>query len=94
MHGCGRFQMQCEVQVEQQPAPCRGLCRRLYNDSGRFQMGNMQDWQHSAMYSAFMVSGAVDLIGFYCPGVLPAGTEHVRAQACNLALLAVAFVML
>lgn len=52
--------------------------RRLYDDSGRFELGNMQDWQHSAMYAAFMVSGAVDLIGVYCPGVLPGGSEHVR----------------
>lgn len=38
----------------------------------------MQDWQHASMYSAFMVSGLVDLIGFYLPGLLPPGTEHVR----------------
>ena len=52
--------------------------RKLYAADGRFELGNMQDWQHAAMYSAFCVSGLVDLIGFYLPGVLPAGTEHVR----------------
>ena len=51
--------------------------RRLYAADGRFEMGNMQDWQHSAMYSAFMVSGLVDALGFYLPGLLPTGTEHV-----------------
>lgn len=31
------------------------------------------------MYAAFIVSGAVDVIGFYAPaGLLPQGTEHVR----------------
>ncbi|KAK9803119.1 hypothetical protein WJX73_006959 [Symbiochloris irregularis] len=50
--------------------------RRLHDDLGRFQLGNMQDWQHSAMYAAFMVSGIVDLIGHYCHAVLPTGTEH------------------
>ena len=52
--------------------------RRMYAADGRFEMGNMQDWQHAAMYSAFMVSGLVDLVGFYLPGLLPTGTEHVR----------------
>lgn len=51
----------------------------------------MQDWQHSAMYAAFMVSGAVDMIGFYSPGLLPAGSEHVSfigMCACCIALIA------
>lgn len=46
--------------------------------TGRFEQGNLQDWQHAAMYSAFMISGFIDLLGFYLPsGVLPQGTEHV-----------------
>ena len=46
--------------------------------TGRFEVGNLQDWQHAAMYAAFMASGAVDLIGYYTPpGTLPAGSEHV-----------------
>jgi len=54
-------------------------CRRMYDPAtGHFEQGNIQDWQHAAMYSAFLVSGVVDLIGFYTsPGTLPAGTEHV-----------------
>lgn len=57
-------------------------CRNLYTADGRFETGNLQDWQHSAMYAAFLVSGLVDLIGFYAPaGTLPPGTEHVRAHA-------------
>ena len=47
-------------------------------------MGNMQDWQHAAMYSAFMVSGLADLVGFYLPGLLPTGTEHVRQSGIFL----------
>ena len=60
-------------------------CRNLYAPDGRFEMGNMQDWQHATMYMAFCASGLVDLIGFYLPGVLPGGTEHVRlTAACDL----------
>eukprot|EP00884_Botryococcus_braunii_P016911 jgi/Botrbrau1/3903/Bobra.0183s0124.1 len=52
--------------------------RRLYAQDGRFEMGNMQDWQHAAMYSAFLLSGVVDLIAYYLPkGALPRGIEHV-----------------
>ena len=54
--------------------------RRLYDEQGRFELGNMQDWQHSAMYGAFMLSGAADLIGHFLPGVLPPGTEHVSVK--------------
>ena len=46
----------------------------------------MQDWQHSAMYAAFMVSGTVDLIGFYSPGLLPVGAEHVSTRLSHLDL--------
>ncbi|BDA48314.1 Transmembrane protein 45B [Coccomyxa sp. Obi] len=51
--------------------------RNLYAADGRFETGNLQDWQHSAMYAAFLISGLVDLIGFRAPaGTLPPGTEH------------------
>ena len=41
-------------------------------------MGNINEWQHSAMYVAFLLSGVVDLVGFYMPpGTLPVGTEQV-----------------
>lgn len=46
--------------------------------TGRFEQGNIQDWQHAAMYAAFICSGITDLAGFYtAPGTLPQGTEHV-----------------
>jgi hypothetical protein len=39
---------------------------------------NINEWQHSAMYAAFLLSGLVDLVGFYAPrGTLPAGSEQV-----------------
>ena len=42
---------------------------------------NINEWQHSAMYAAFMLSGCVDLVGFYAPQkLLPLGTEQVRAH--------------
>jgi hypothetical protein len=35
------------------------------------------------MYFAFMLSGMVDLVGFYTtPGTLPKGTDHVRPNLC------------
>ena len=52
--------------------------RRLYAEDGRFEMGNLQDWQHSAMYAAFLLSGVVDLLGRgILKDTLPRGTEHV-----------------
>ena len=44
-------------------------------------VGNINEWQHSAMYVAFLLSGVVDLVGFYMPpGTLPVGTEQVAAH--------------
>ena len=61
------------------------LCRRLYAEDGRFEVGNIQDWQHSAMYMAFLLSGAVDLVAHRLPdGFLPEGVEHVSKQKCSL----------
>ncbi len=46
-------------------------------------MGNLQDWQHSAMYAAFLLSGVVDLLGRgILKDTLPHGTEHVRHLSC------------
>ena len=63
------------------------LCRQLYAEDGRFEVGNIQDWQHSAMYMAFLLSGAVDLVAYKLPeGVLPEGIEHVSKETpgpCN-----------
>ena len=52
--------------------------RRLYAENGRFEIGNLQDWQHSAMYAAFLLSGVVDLLGWGLQDALPDGSEHVR----------------
>ena len=47
-------------------------------------MGNINEWQHSAMYVAFLLSGVVDLVGFYMPpGTLPVGTEQARFALLN-----------
>ena len=64
-----------------QQTPAAGRVRRsLYGEDGRFIVGNINEWQHSAMYVAFLLSGAVDLVGFYMPpGTLPVGTEQARA---------------
>ncbi|CAL5223553.1 g6086 [Coccomyxa viridis] len=51
--------------------------RTLHGADGRFIVDNINEWQHSAMYLAFLISGAVDLVGFYAPqGTLPPGTEQ------------------
>jgi hypothetical protein len=48
-------------------------------------MGNIQDWQHSAMYAAFLLAGLVDLLGHWMPeGTLPEGTEHVSRSSSPL----------
>ncbi len=53
-------------------------CRTLYGVDGRFIVDNINEWQHSAMYAAFMLSGIVDLVVFYTPqGTLPTGTDQV-----------------
>ena len=53
-------------------------CRALHGSDGRFIVDNINEWQHSAMYLAFLISGVVDLVGFYAPkGTLPPGTEQV-----------------
>jgi hypothetical protein len=49
--------------------------RHLYKDDGKFYVDNINDWQHSAMYSAFGSSAAVNLIGYYITE-LPASTER------------------
>ena len=61
------------------------LCRWLYAEDGRFEVGNIQDWQHSAMYMAFLLSGVVDLMAYKLPeGVLPEGIEHVSKGKSSL----------
>ena len=61
-------------------------CRRMYDPAtGLFEQGNIQDWQHSGMYAAFMISGLVDLAGYYTvPGTVPCGSEHVSNSVISL----------
>jgi Family of unknown function (DUF716) len=59
--------------------PQRALpCRTLYHDNGTFWTNHLNNWQHTAMFSAFIVSGVVDLVGHRMQ--LPPATENVRAQ--------------
>lgn len=59
---------------------CAAYDRTLYGGDGRFIVDNINEWQHSAMYAAFLLSGIVDLVGYYTPqGTLPVGTEQVGA---------------
>ncbi len=59
-------------------------CRTLHGADGRFIVDNINEWQHSAMYLAFLISGVVDLVGFYAPqGTLPPGTEQVKYPALH-----------
>lgn len=51
-------------------------CRTLYTDDGHLWGDHLNNWQHSTMYFAFMLSGAVDLLGIKLS--LPTGTEQVR----------------
>ena len=48
--------------------------RTLVAPDGKFVVDNINDWQHSAMYLAFCMSGVMDLVGFYSQ--LPETTEH------------------
>ena len=51
----------------------------MFNVDGTFNSGHMNNWQHSAMYFAFMISGFVDLAGFYTE--LPPDSEQVWTYA-------------
>lgn len=48
--------------------------RSMYADTGIFNVDNLNDWQHSCMYLAFMISGVIDLLG--TRRKLPQGTEQ------------------
>ena len=54
----------------------------MFNIDGSFNEGHMNNWQHAAMYFAFMISGCVDLAGFYTE--LPPDSE--QASQCSLHL--------
>ena len=49
--------------------------RHLYESDGRFTEHHIQDWQHSAMYLAFLLAGFVDLMSHYT--ALPVGLDQV-----------------
>ena len=58
-------------------------CRHLYEPDGHFTDHHIQDWQHSAMYLAFMLAGSIDLMAYYTQ--LPVGIEQVRRKLlCQL----------
>lgn len=46
----------------------------LMGTDGKFIADSIEDWQHSAMYLAFIASGVVDVIAALIG--LPSGTEH------------------
>ena len=48
----------------------------MFNADGTFNEGHMNNWQHAAMYFAYMISGFVDITGFYTE--LPPDTEQVH----------------
>ena len=74
---CQPLQHCCSASTQH---PAGWVRRSLYGEDRRFVVGNINEWQHSAMYVAFLLSGAVDLVGFYMPpGTLPVGTEQARA---------------
>lgn len=50
------------------------MWQSLMGTDGKFITDNINKWQHSAMYLAFIASGAVDLIAALVG--LPSGTEH------------------
>ncbi|KAL3147330.1 hypothetical protein ABBQ32_002814 [Trebouxia sp. C0010 RCD-2024] len=48
--------------------------RHLYEPDGHFTEHHLQDWQHSAMYLAFLLAGLIDLMAYYTQ--LPAGIDQ------------------
>jgi len=50
----------------------------MFNADGTFNAGHMNNWQHAAMYFAYMISGFVDIAGFYTE--LPPDTEQVHSS--------------
>lgn len=58
--------------------------RYMFNDDGTFHHGHINNWQHAAMYFAYMIAGIVDIAGTYSD--LPEASEQVCASiiACTL----------
>ena len=59
--------------------------RTLIAPDGKFVVDNINDWQHSTMYLAFVLSGFVDLLGFYVP--------HGTPKGASLGFVALAFLV-
>ena len=57
--------------------------RNLYESDGKFVVDHINDWQHSSMYSVFLLSGLIDLATRM--GVLPAGLDSAGIGMCFLA---------
>ena len=47
----------------------------MFEDDGTFNAGHINNWQHAAMYLAYMVAGIVDVAGEYAE--LPKDSEQV-----------------
>lgn len=68
-------------------------CRYMFNSDGTFNHGHINNWQHAAMYFAYMVAGIVDMAGVYTD--LPPDSEQVPfvaqlpvlAELCSLSRL-------
>ena len=54
--------------------------RYMYNADGTFNHGHINNWQHAAMYFAYMVAGIVDLAAYYSE--LPPDSEQVGSTQC------------
>ena len=54
--------------------------RNMFDADGTFNEGHINNWQHAAMYFAYMISGFVDIVGFYTE--LPPDSEQVIFNIC------------
>ncbi len=54
----------------------------MFDADGTFNEGHMNNWQHAAMYFAYMISGFVDIVGFYTE--LPPDSEQVMLISDHL----------
>ena len=71
-------------QMHHRPLNVYAQYRHLYESDGHFTEHHIQDWQHSAMYLAFMLAGIIDMMAHYTQ--LPSGIDQVCSPS-NLLLL-------
>lgn len=58
--------------------------------AGKFDLTNLNNWQHASSYPAFFIAGLVDLTMILLPGLLPERTGQVMT---GLAFAAMSFLM-